>query len=104
MRLVGRFTRQIVAAGFEEGAPDSISIEDACILSSSSVALALAGSESQLGIATLSKVRLYVIANGHTDNSCNIVPYRRALSSFYYRFNLMKPKEFARLRPLALAQ
>lgn len=56
----GRFARQIVASGFEEGAPDSISVEDACMLSQSSVALALTGSGSQLGIATLGKVSFYL--------------------------------------------
>ncbi|KAG8683115.1 hypothetical protein FRC09_016281, partial [Ceratobasidium sp. 395] len=53
MQLVDHNTRQIVATGFEESAPDSISVEDACLLSESSVALALAGDSSQLGIATL---------------------------------------------------
>ncbi|KAG9128171.1 hypothetical protein FRC07_004000 [Ceratobasidium sp. 392] len=53
MQLVDHNTRQIVATGFEEGAPDSISVEDACLLSESSAALALAGDGCQLGITSL---------------------------------------------------
>lgn len=53
MQLINRDSRRIVATGFEAGAPESISVDDACSLSASYTALGLVGSEFQLAIATL---------------------------------------------------
>ncbi|QRV76264.1 hypothetical protein RhiJN_04279 [Ceratobasidium sp. AG-Ba] len=55
MQLIDHDRKKVVASGFEEGAPDGVSTEDACLLSESSIALALAGNGCQLGIVTIGK-------------------------------------------------
>ncbi|QRV91083.1 hypothetical protein RhiJN_19101 [Ceratobasidium sp. AG-Ba] len=55
MQLIDHDRKKVVASGFEKGAPDGVSTEDACLLSESSIALALAGNGCQLGIVTIGK-------------------------------------------------
>ncbi|KAG9104546.1 hypothetical protein FRC06_001326 [Ceratobasidium sp. 370] len=78
LQMIDQNTRQIIATGFEEGAPDAVSVEDACSLSESSVALALAGNDCQLGIATLGEKNfkyLPLSAQPHEAKGiCAVVP------------------------------
>ncbi|KAG8748496.1 hypothetical protein FRC10_003629 [Ceratobasidium sp. 414] len=78
LQLMDQNTRQIVATGFEEGAPDAESVEDACLLSESSVALAFAGNGCQLGVATLGgKNFKYLPLSGQPHEAkgiCAVVP------------------------------
>lgn len=91
--LVRLFTRRIVATGFEAGAPDSISVDDACSLSASSTALALVGNQSQLAIATLGQVskRIYNTFDTLTYSGETLL-IRKASSSCHYRISLMKQR------------